>query len=119
LLKEFGGHDQSYWENAVFHGHVRINNQVVPPEYVFRNSDKMTHRTHRHEPPVAGDITFVGESDDLIAVHKPATIPMHPCGGYRYNSLTQILKNDPIMPNQPSLFLVHRLDRSEVVKYKR
>lgn len=42
------------------------------------------HRTHRHEPPVAGgDITIISESPTEIVVDKPCTIPIHPCGSYR------------------------------------
>lgn len=49
-------------------------------------------RTHRHEPPVAGgDITIVSESPTEIVVDKPCTIPIHPCGSYRYHGLTAVL----------------------------
>lgn len=36
---------------------------------------------------------------------------MHACGGYRYNSLEYILHHEPIVSDQPQLYLVHRLDR--------
>ncbi len=45
----------------------------------------------RHEPPIVGNIHFIQETEDLIAVCKPASLPMHPCGAYRHNSLTSIL----------------------------
>lgn len=48
---------------------------------------------------------------DLMAVCKPASIPMHPCGGYKFNSLEYILRYEPLIENQPPLYLVHRLDR--------
>lgn len=66
---------------------------------------------YRHEPPVFGDIEFIGTSPDYLAVSKPPSMPMHPCGAYRHNSLENILSNEPIIENQPELFLVHRLDR--------
>jgi 23S rRNA-/tRNA-specific pseudouridylate synthase len=86
---------------------------------------------YRHEPPICGEIVFVGESIDYFAVSKPSSLPVHPCGAYRYNSLEFILKYDPLSirsnsssssgrkgdetavippPPQP-LYLVHRLDR--------
>ena len=53
----------------------------------------------------------MGETDTLIAVSKPPSIPCHPCGAYRFNSLMFILAKEPVIPNQPPLHLVHRLDR--------
>jgi tRNA pseudouridine synthase 9 len=39
-------------------------------------------------------------------------MPMHPCGPYRFNSLENVLKLDPLHVGQHSpLHLVHRLDR--------
>lgn len=112
VSREFGGHPQSYWEGAIDNGHIRINDKAVPRTYVIKNSDRLIHCTHRHEPPVFGEIAFVGETSSLFAVSKPASIPMHACGAYRFNSLEYVLKHDPIVANQPTnLLLVHRLDR--------
>ena len=47
LTREFGGHPKEYWLNAVEKGHVRINNEIVPFDYKFKNSDVFLHRTHR------------------------------------------------------------------------
>jgi hypothetical protein len=58
LTREFGGHPVEYWKNAIKFGHVRINGQSVSETYRFKNSDAMLHRTHRHEPTVAGEILF-------------------------------------------------------------
>ena len=49
--KEFGSHSQSYWERAIKLGFIRINGQVIDRSYKFKNNDKFTHLTHRHEPP--------------------------------------------------------------------
>jgi tRNA pseudouridine synthase 9 len=91
LTREFGGHPREYWENAIERGHVRVNNEMIPQTYRFKNNDAFLHRTHRHEPAIAGDIVFVGETDRLMAVSKPPSIPVHPCGAYRFNSLMFIL----------------------------
>jgi len=111
LLNEFGGHPPSYWKNALLMGHVQINNQVTSFHYIIQNNDKLSHRTHRHEPPIVGSISLVGDTETLMAVNKPASLPMHPCGAYRYNSLMVILAKNPLIANQPTLSLVHRLDR--------
>lgn len=111
LTREFGGHPKEYWDNAITRGHVRINDKIVADQYRFKNNDAMLHRTHRHEPSIAGVIEFVGDTDSLMAVSKPPSIPVHPCGAYRFNSLMYILAKEPMIANQPVLFLVHRLDR--------
>ena len=59
----------------------------------------------------------MGETADLLAVSKPASLPMHPCGAYRFNSLLHLLSVEPLpgraIPPDPTarLLLVHRLDR--------
>lgn len=93
LSREFGSHSKEYWEEAIAAGNVRINNKITSPTHILRNGEALLHRTHRHEPPVMGRIEFVQELGDLIAVCKPASMPMHPCGAYRQNSLTTILHN--------------------------
>lgn len=111
MTKEFGGQPPIYWTDAIRRGSVKVNGKLVGPDYVLKNSDKIVHKTHRHEPPISGNVTFVGETSELLAVCKPASLPMHPCGAYKHNSLTSILAHEPVVPNQPYLSLVHRLDR--------
>ena len=111
LTREFGGHPKEYWTNAISKGYVRINDRIVEYGYRFKNNDAMLHRTHRHEPSIAGVIEFVGDTESLMAVSKPPSIPVHPCGAYRFNSLMYILAKEPMIKEQPNLFLVHRLDR--------
>ena len=111
FCREFGAHPKQYWTNAISNGQVKINGQIVGEDYRFRNSDLMVHRTHRHEPPIFGAITLVGETADMLAICKPPSMPMHPCGAYRHNSLEYILKHEKLVENQPPLYIVHRLDR--------
>lgn len=111
FCREFGAHPKQYWMNAISNGQVKINGHIVGEDYRFRNSDLMVHRTHRHEPPIFGAITLVGETADMLAICKPPSMPMHPCGAYRHNSLEYILKHEKLVENQPPLYIVHRLDR--------
>ena len=49
----------------------------------------------RHELPVTGErIPVLHEDSDVVVVDKPSSIPIHPCGRYRHNSLTFILDKD-------------------------
>ena len=54
------------------------------------NSDRVVHRTHRHEPPVKGVVQLVGETEDLMAVCKPASMPMHPWYGTSTSTSTTL-----------------------------
>lgn len=112
LTREFGSHSPQYWSDAIRNGFVRVNGKKITEQYKFKNSDDFAHLTHRHEPPVMGSVSLIGETDSLVAVCKPPSMPMHPCGAYRYNSLMFVLEREPVLPApQPPLFLVHRLDR--------
>ena len=63
--------------------------------YIIKNGDVLTHMRHRHELPVVDDpIEIVAETDDILAVNKPCSIPIHPCGKYRYNTLLIILSKE-------------------------
>ena len=78
---------------------------------LFYNSLYTIQPYYRHEPPVFGKILLVGETEDIVAISKPPSLPMHPCGAYRHNSLEYIMRREHLVPNQPTLSVVHRLDR--------
>ena len=100
-------------------------------DYKVKGGDELTHTVHRHEPAVglADNVKFgilsddekeaapppihiVHEDDSLLIVDKPATLPIHPCGGYNYNSLFEILSHwKPQLYGSGKLFTIHRLDR--------
>lgn len=49
---------------------------------------------HRHEPPITDKpIGIVFEDDNIMAISKPAGVPVHPTGRYNYNSVTEILRH--------------------------
>jgi tRNA pseudouridine synthase 9 len=92
-------------------GLMSCNGQPMPSWGVLRAGDLLSHASHRHEPPVAyvraADMV-VYDDGDLIVLNKPATVPVHPCGGYMLNSCLLILKHELGLDN---LHTVHRLDR--------
>jgi tRNA pseudouridine32 synthase len=107
---EFRDRPLEYYRKAMESGAVMVNAAVVGPDYVVRNGDKITHTAHRHEPPVTADpIGIIHEDDGMLVINKPAGIPVHPTGRYKYNSLTEILKSErgPHFLPHPC----HRLDR--------
>ncbi|MCA9186361.1 MAG: RluA family pseudouridine synthase [Planctomycetales bacterium] len=59
------------------------------------------------EPDVNAEIRILFEDDCLVAVNKPAPLPMHPCGRFNRNTLISIL-NGVYYPQK--LRIAHRID---------
>ena len=73
--------------------------------------ERVRHALHRHEPPVLDHpVRVVATTDDVVAVHKPATIPVHPTGQYRKNTIVGILAAE--RPDLGRLLPAHRLDKN-------
>lgn len=112
--KEFRDRPPAYYTHACTVGLIRVNDARIAGDYRIRQGDRIQHRIHRHEPPVLREpqpeILHVAEG--LLVVSKPPSIPMHPSGRYRHNTLTSIL-----LHRHPELFptghisCVNRLDR--------
>ncbi|XP_053115033.1 pseudouridylate synthase RPUSD2 isoform X2 [Hemicordylus capensis] len=74
-----------------------------------KNNDFLRNTVHRHEPPVTAQaIEFLEENDEVVVVDKPSSLPVHPCGRFRHNTVIFILGKDY---NLKELHTVHRLDR--------
>ena len=71
-----------------------------------------TENSHHHH-----FTTCYKETDELVIVSKPGTIPIHPCGGYNMQCVVNILEQhykDEISKGTSSinkLYTIHRLDR--------
>ncbi|RZF35892.1 hypothetical protein LSTR_LSTR014145, partial [Laodelphax striatellus] len=62
-----------------------------------------------HETPVlAKSLRLVHVDDDIVALDKPCSLPVHPCGRYRHNTVVFILAKEYQLRN---LRTIHRLDR--------
>jgi S4 domain len=87
---EFAGQTREYYAAAISGGRITVNNAIVSPDYKVEAHDLLCHRVHRHELPVAGGaISIIAETSEMLVADKPATMPVHPCGAYRYNSLVR------------------------------
>ena len=80
----------------------------VAADQIVRGGDRYLH-VHRavREPDVNANIRILHEDEAVIVVHKPAPLPMHPCGRFNHNTLTAILA-EVYHPYNPRP--VHRLD---------
>ena len=44
---------------------------------LIKNNDLITHKVHRHEPPVVGErINIIHKDDNLVVINKPPSIPV-------------------------------------------
>ena len=92
-------------------GDIRINDNIVPTDYVFKDLDRLSSRVHRHELPVlATDIKIIRNDDKFLVVDKPPSLPVHPCGRYRFNTVLALLYKEYGF-GRDQLFICHRLDR--------
>lgn len=77
--------------------------------YPPQNNDHMKNTVHRHEPPVVGKpLEVLVDDGEVLVVDKPASIPVHPCGRFRHNTVIFILGKELGISE---LHTVHRLDR--------
>ncbi|OAE22895.1 hypothetical protein AXG93_3544s1070 [Marchantia polymorpha subsp. ruderalis] len=74
---EFRQRPREYYIQAVQRGRLRVGGMRVTPLYVVRDSDKISHFVHRHEPPVLAEpVTVLEKTADVITVIKPASVPI-------------------------------------------
>lgn len=88
---------------------VLVNGEVAKFDHVIRNNDFICNFIHRHELPVlATPIKVIHSDKDTVVIDKPPSVPIHPCGRYRHNSVIEIMRKQY---NYETVKVVHRLDR--------
>ncbi|XP_069493659.1 pseudouridylate synthase RPUSD2 [Ambystoma mexicanum] len=107
---EFRAEPIEYYLAAAEAGRLRLNEEPVRDlGVVLKNNDFLRNTVHRHEPPVtAQPISIIDETDEMVIVDKPSSLPVHPCGRFRHNTVIFILGKEH---NLTELHTVHRLDR--------
>ncbi|KAG7465611.1 hypothetical protein MATL_G00155370 [Megalops atlanticus] len=74
-----------------------------------QNNDFLRNTVHRHEPPVCGrPLEILVDNGEVVVVDKPPSLPVHPCGRFRHNTVIFILGKERGLCG---LHTVHRLDR--------
>ncbi|ELP87849.1 ribosomal pseudouridine synthase, putative [Entamoeba invadens IP1] len=108
FVSEFKVCDVNGTELAIQRGDITVNDLPTTLSYKVRMGDHIGHRVHRHEPPVTSqEVKIIKETQDFIVVDKPGSIPVHPCGRYRHNTVVFIMASLGLKTLRP----VHRLDR--------
>jgi len=108
-LDEFRYTSADGYELHIQNGKLTVNGENVEPGYILKNNDYVENKIHRHEMPILGSkIPILHDNDDVVVINKPCSIPVHPCGRYRHNSITFILGKEYGYKN---LHMIYRLDR--------
>jgi UPF0176 protein len=96
------------WLQASTEGLLVCRGAVVQPGRIMRAGERLLHtQPMEREPDVAAEIDILYEDEALVIVHKPAPLPMHPCGRFNRNSLAYILNQ---IYHPLNLRPAHRLD---------
>ena len=78
----------------------------------LRDGQRVRHLVHRHEPPVLDvPLPILATTEDTLVLCKPASMPVHPTGQYRKNSVLGIFASQHGLA-YGRLCPVHRLDRN-------
>eukprot|EP00900_Chrysochromulina_parva_P005357 jgi/Chrpa1/14822/Chrysochromulina_OHIO_Genome00020895-RA len=119
LYEEF--HTSAEWTPEYFAstsaaGRLTLNGRPATLEDSFKDGDRLVHVVLRVEPSVpATPIEVLLCDDQLLAVHKPAGVPVHHAGRYRKNSLIEILQSEHadlgLSGLSGNVHVLHRLDR--------
>lgn len=81
------------WVSLIRAGHITVNGLPVEPETILAERDFIVTRMEpRQEPPANRNLEIIYEDEALRVFNKAAPIPVHPCGRYFKNSMTEILK---------------------------
>ncbi len=82
--------------------------RLKPGDRVHSQQHILLWREPWDETPVPRDIPIVYEDDYILAVNKPANLPVHPTARYHRNTVIKMLTAER---NDAFLSLGHRLDR--------
>ncbi|MFC3700645.1 RluA family pseudouridine synthase [Reinekea marina] len=87
---------------------LKVNLQPAKLEDLLTVNDELCYRLNNyHEPEVNTDWHLLWEGDEIIAVHKPANLPVSRTTRNIYNTLVQLVRRES---DWPDAHLLHRLD---------
>lgn len=97
------------WRQRLTNGEITCGSNKIYPEYILHEGDILEwHRPPWEEGKVPTDFQIIYEDEAIIAVDKPAGLPVLPDGGFLENTLVHMLSlhypGENIVP-------AHRLNR--------
>lgn len=120
LCELFGHVPAADWHRHCEQGRMLgLDGQPAGPDHVVHTGERYLQRKPETvEPDVNVDLRILYEDEAILVLHKPAPLPMHPCGRFNRNTLQYIL-GEVYKPQAPRP--AHRLDAntSGVVVFSR
>ena len=99
---------RDYWLSECDLGRVIYKGKPLDSEQQVRSGWRVEHLVPQTtEPDVNNQVKFLYEDDVLIAVDKPAPLPMHPCGRFNRNTLSHFMGR---VFSGEQIRVLHRLD---------
>ena len=78
LGQHFPFHSRTTWQRLVSAGKVLINARKIKPGYSLRTGDQISYFSPQsEEPEVNTNISEIWREGGVMAVEKPANLPMH------------------------------------------
>lgn len=113
LAGRFAYRSRTGWARMIASGRIRVNGRACRPSRVVQFGDRIDYLPQRApEPDVPREIAILREDEGILAVNKPAGLPVHPSGRYfRHTLLCLLLEKRGESLDQPGIRIVHRLDR--------
>lgn len=109
FVEEFRHAGRNYWLDEFKNHRVLADGTPIDQTSLWVDGLEVVHVVHRHESAVlASPIHIALDHDGFIVVSKPSSMPVHPCGTYRRNSLQFLLR---AFHGYGPLLCVHRLDK--------
>ena len=96
------------WHSLIEQKRLRERERPLSADLVVRAGQRLCRiDPETTEPAVDASIRVLAWEDDYVVFNKPAPLPLHPCGRFNRNSMTEILQR--AFPGE-YLSPVHRLD---------
>ncbi len=97
-----------YWQLECDENRVIYKGEPIAANLPVRSGWRVEHLVPQTtEPDVNNQVGFLYEDDVLIAVNKPAPLPMHPCGRFNRNTLSHFVSH---VYSGEQIRVLHRLD---------
>ncbi|KAL0233985.1 hypothetical protein PCE1_002488 [Barthelona sp. PCE] len=95
---------------------IRMNGEVADRKHVLKHGDFIQITSRRTEAPCLAGIEpkIIGESQNVIGVYKPSSIPCHPGSFFYKNTLLAFLKKE-LVSEQYTFEKAHFLNRLDKV----
>lgn len=80
------------WRRRILDGEISLNGSVPTPDAILSQNDMLEwRRPPWEEGDVPRDFGILHEDDSIIAIDKPAGLPVVPDGGYLENTLVHLI----------------------------